>query len=156
MFSPNEKERDKQACVHARETHTHESDEIPAKKSGGRADNWLFDKSSDLHRGTQRVRQPAKGYTQKSKQTKNKYTQTKTRKYASLYVYDCLRSESESASQSSPPQLKCVRVISACAHTCGCPGTISLNSRLCLFVCRNTLSHTCNTKNTKTQQIHAK
>jgi hypothetical protein len=32
-------------------------------------------------------------------------------------MYDCLRSESESASHSSPPQLKGVRVISACART---------------------------------------
>ncbi len=35
-----------------------------------------------------------------------------------MYVcmYDCVRSESESASHSSPPQLKGVRVISARAH----------------------------------------
>ena len=31
-------------------------------------------------------------------------------------MYDCLRSESESASHSSPPQLKGVRVISTCAR----------------------------------------
>ena len=33
-------------------------------------------------------------------------------------VYDCLRSESESVSHSSPPQLNGVRVISACARAC--------------------------------------
>jgi hypothetical protein len=33
-------------------------------------------------------------------------------------MYDCLRSESESASHSSPPQLKGVRVISACVRAC--------------------------------------
>ncbi len=33
-----------------------------------------------------------------------------------LCMYLCMRSESESASHSSPPQLKGVRVISACAR----------------------------------------
>ncbi len=33
-------------------------------------------------------------------------------------MYDCLRTESESASHSSPPQLKGVRVIAACARAC--------------------------------------
>jgi hypothetical protein len=39
-----------------------------------------------------------------------------------MYVcmYACLRSESESATHSSPPQLKGVRVISACARVCVC------------------------------------
>ncbi len=36
--------------------------------------------------------------------------------YVCMYV--CLRSESEAASHSSPPQLKGVRVISACVRTC--------------------------------------
>jgi hypothetical protein len=34
-----------------RNTHTHPSDESPAKTSGGRADNWLLIKSSTLYRG---------------------------------------------------------------------------------------------------------
>ena len=34
-----------------RNTHTHESDESPAKMSGGRADNWLLFKESPLCRG---------------------------------------------------------------------------------------------------------
>ena len=34
-----------------RNTHTHWSDESPAKMSGGSADNWLLDKPSDLYRG---------------------------------------------------------------------------------------------------------
>jgi hypothetical protein len=54
----------------------------------------------------------------------------------------CMRSESESASHSSPPQLKGVRVICACARARLCSGTISLISLLCLFVCRCTPSHT--------------
>ena len=34
-----------------RNTHTHRSDESPAKMSSGRADNWLLSKSSVLYRG---------------------------------------------------------------------------------------------------------
>ncbi len=50
----------------------------------------------------------------------NKQTKTYIHMQTSTYVcmYDCLRSESESASHSSPPQLKGVRVISACARAC--------------------------------------
>ncbi len=55
-----------------------------------------------------------------------------------LCMYVCMRRESESASHSSPPQLKGVRVISACARARVCAGTISLISLLCLFVCRCT------------------
>ena len=59
-----------------------------------------------------RVRQPAVRYTQKSKQTNVPVC---------LCMYVCMRSESESASHSSPPQLKGVRVISACVCTrCVC------------------------------------
>ena len=35
-----------------------------------------------------------------------------------VYMHDCLRSDGESASHSSPPQLKGVRVISACERVC--------------------------------------
>jgi hypothetical protein len=34
-----------------RNTHTHQSDESPAKTSGGRADNWLLDNERYLYRG---------------------------------------------------------------------------------------------------------
>jgi hypothetical protein len=37
-----------------------------------------------------------------------------------LCMYVCMRSERESASNSSPPQLKGVRVISACARSLAC------------------------------------
>ncbi len=56
-----------------------------------------------------------KGILRKAnKQKTNIYSQ----RNASMHVcmYDCLRSESESASHSSPPQLKGVRVISTCAR----------------------------------------
>ncbi len=64
----------------------------------------------------QRVRQTAVRYTQKSNQI---YIWISTRTNT-MYVcmYDCLRSESESASHSSPPQLKGVRVLSACVRVC--------------------------------------
>jgi hypothetical protein len=67
----------------------------------------------------------------------------------------CMRSESASASHSSPPQLKGVRVISARARARVCAGTISQISLLCLFVCRcpchkHTHTQTSSTKNTGT------
>ncbi len=74
--------------------------------------------------------------------------------FVCLSMYVCMRSESESASHSSPPKLKGVRVISACAHARMCAVTISLISLLCLFVCRcapwhtHTHTHKSNTKNT--------
>ncbi len=54
---------------------------------------------------------------------------------------DCLRSESESASHSSPPQLKRVQVISTCVHARFRAGTVPLISLLCLFVCGRTPWH---------------
>ncbi len=66
---------------------------------------------------TQRVRQTAVKYTQKSKQTTNVFIHTHTQ-CTYVCMYDCLRSESEAASHSSPPQLKGVRVVSACARAC--------------------------------------
>jgi hypothetical protein len=71
-----------------------------------------------------------------------------------LCMYMCLRSESESASHSSPLQLKGVRVISACVCARVCAGNISLFSLLCQFICqftpwhKNTHTHTSNTKYT--------
>jgi hypothetical protein len=56
-------------------------------------------------------------------------------------MYVCMRSDIESSSHSSPPQLKRVRVISACARACVCAGTVSLISLLCLFISRCTLWH---------------
>ncbi len=56
-----------------------------------------------------------------------------------LCMYMCMRHESESASHSSPPQLKGVRVISACAHRCVCTGTTSLIS-LTVSVCLHTVT----------------
>ena len=38
--------------------------------------------------------------------------------HAYVFLYDCMRSESESESHSSPPQLKGVRVISECVRVC--------------------------------------
>jgi hypothetical protein len=71
-------------------------------------------------------------------------------------LYVCMRSESESASHSSPPQLKGVRVISACvcAHARLRWYYFANLSRLSLFVCRctpwhqHTHTNTSNTKNT--------
>ena len=63
-----------------------------------------------------------------------KQTDTNMHTCVSVYVNVCMRSESASASHSSPPQLKGVRVISACACARVCAGTISLISLLCLFV----------------------
>ncbi len=62
-------------------------------------------------------------------------------------MYMCRRSKNESASHSSPPQLKGVRVISACVHT------ISLISLLGLSVCQctPTLEHTHTQAALKTQ-----
>jgi hypothetical protein len=123
----------------------------------------------------QRVRQKAVMYSKK--QTKKEqfctYTDTKVRmlgesdvgkqlsgihrkenEQTCIFVYlcmcTCMRSENESASHSSPPQLKGVRVISPCAHAGVCPGTILLISLLCLFVGRahrdtKTHTHTSNT-----------
>ncbi len=71
-----------------------------------------------------------------------------------LCMYVCMRSESESGSHPSPPQLKGVRVISPCARVCVRDGTSSLISLLCLFVCRvHTETHTHTHKQTtlKTQ-----
>ncbi len=65
----------------------------------------------------QRVRDPAVRSTKKSKQAnKNICIHIHT-----AHIFVCMivwRSESESASHSSPPQLKGVRVISACVRTC--------------------------------------
>jgi hypothetical protein len=67
----------------------------------------------------QRVRQTAVRYTQKSKQTNIcAYIHIHTSMH--VCMHDCLRSESQSASHSSPPQLKGVQVISACARACLC------------------------------------
>jgi hypothetical protein len=62
----------------------------------------------------------------------------------SLSMYVCMRSESESASHSSPPQLKGVRVIYACARARVCSGTISLISLycVCLFAGAHRDAHT--------------
>ena len=71
-----------------------------------------------------------------------------------LCMYMCMRSESKSASHSSPPKLKGVRVISTCTRARVCSGTIPLISLICLFVCRctpwhkHTHTHTIYTKNT--------
>ncbi len=63
----------------------------------------------------QRVSQTAVVYTQKIKQTKNKYMYINIHRCMHVCMYDCMRSESESASQ---PQVKGVRVMSACARVC--------------------------------------
>jgi hypothetical protein len=63
---------------------------------------------------------------------------------------DCMRSESESASHSSPPLLKGVRVISARVRARVRAGNISLISLLCLFVylTQKKNTRTSHTKNT--------
>ena len=65
-----------------------------------------------------------------------------------LCMYACLRANSESASYSSPPQLKRVRVISAYARACS--STISLISLycVCFVIPKNTHTHKKNNKNT--------
>jgi hypothetical protein len=66
-------------------------------------------------------------------------------------MYVCMRSENESASHLSPPQLKGVRVISACARARVRAGTISQISSLCMFVCWQALTPT--HTHTHTQEI---
>jgi len=56
-----------------------------------------------------------------------------------------------SESHSSPPQLKGVRVISACARTRVYAGAISLISALCLFVCLSAGAHRDTKAQTHTQ-----
>ena len=63
-----------------------------------------------------RVKQRVVRYTQKSKQTEMLVV--------CLCMYDCMTSESESASHSSPPQLKGVRAISACVRACVLTGVV--------------------------------
>jgi hypothetical protein len=50
----------------------------------------------------------------------------------------CMRSEFESASQSSPPQLKGVRVISACACVCVCVLVLFRKYLYCVFLSAGT------------------
>jgi hypothetical protein len=63
-----------------------------------------------------------------------------------LCMHVCMRSERESASHSSPPQLKGVRVISTCVHARENTSTISLNSLYCVCLSagahRDTKTHT--------------
>jgi hypothetical protein len=67
----------------------------------------------------------------------------------------CMRSESESASHSSPPQLKRVRVISACVCERVRAGTIPLISLYCVCLSagahRDTKTHTHKQATLKTQ-----
>jgi hypothetical protein len=70
-------------------------------------------------------------------------------------MYVCMRSENESSSHSSPPQLKRVRVICMCARVCVCWYCFANLSTLCSSTgahcgTTNNLSHTSNTKNTGT------
>jgi hypothetical protein len=85
--------------------------------------------------------QPDVTYTQKSKQT-NMHT------CVSVYLL-CLRSKSESASHSSPPQLNGALVISACVCARACAGTISLISALCVCLAAGARRDT-------TKQTHTK
>jgi hypothetical protein len=60
-----------------RNTHTHLSDESPAKTPGGRADNWLFVKLRNLYRGETESYATSCKDTQK-KQTKKEQIHTYT------------------------------------------------------------------------------
>ncbi len=82
---------------------------------------WLYEEREWIS-----VRQPAVRDTQENYQTKWILV--------CPCMYVCMRSESESASHSSPPQLKGVWVISTCARARVCSGTIPLISLLCLPV----------------------
>jgi hypothetical protein len=75
---------------------------------------------------------------------------THTRKYTCWY-YDCLRSERQSSSDSSTPQLKSVRVIPTCVRARVCAGHIELISLLWLFVCRRDKKKTHTQATLKTQ-----
>ena len=69
-----------------------------------------------------------------------------------LCMYVCMRSESESASHSSPPQLKGVRVISACVCASTCWQYSANFSAVCLSAGAHrdtkTQTHISHTKNT--------
>ncbi len=101
-----------------------------------------------------RVRQPAGRYNQESKHT-NMHTCVSVNVCVYLCVCECMcvlvRSENKSASHSSPPKLKCVRVISA--YVSACSSTISLISLYCVcFVTqKHTHTHT-HTQTLKTQE----
>jgi hypothetical protein len=157
-------------------TQTHSSDESPAKTPGGRADNWLLDKTSVLYRGETETKETyCKIYSEKYIYI-NIHTHTsmhvgmyeclrseseselgnelsgiprKASKQTCILVclcmYVCMRSESESVSHSSPPQLKGVRVISACACARVCAGHYFANVStvyVCLPVHTVTQTHT--------------
>jgi hypothetical protein len=80
-----------------RNTKTHTSDESPAKTPDGRADNWLELKSILLYRGEKEIVHQLSGILSTAKKL---ITNINIHIHARMHVcmYDCLRSESESAS----------------------------------------------------------
>jgi hypothetical protein len=107
-------------CKHPRETCTL-TQAIKARQKcrmAGPTTGCLTKKDSCIEE-KQRDRQTAVRYTQKSKQTTYLHIRTHTHTQCThVCKYDCLRSESKSASHWSPPQLKSVPVILACARVC--------------------------------------
>ena len=93
-----------------RNTHTHRSDERPAKMPRGRADNWLLFKLSDLYRGeTESQATRCEVYWEKQTKKERRYTHTHTQVcmsglcmcartrvcwyYLIIYSGDCIVSE---------------------------------------------------------------
>jgi hypothetical protein len=141
-----------------RNTHTHRSDESPSKMFGGRSDNWLLDKTSHLYQG-ETESQATSCKVHSEKQSIYIYIDMHRHTIMDVGKYDCLRNESESASHSSPPQLKGVRVIStsASAHACVCWYYFSNLSAVsvCLPVHNATQKHT-RTHKTTYCQVYSK
>ncbi len=72
-------------------------------------------------------------YTQKSKQTKTNICIHTCTNGMYVCMYACMRSESESASHSAPPQLKGVRVISACVRVCALSSVVHVQQKTDTF-----------------------
>jgi hypothetical protein len=112
------------------ETHTHPSDESPAKTPGGRADNWFSDNSILLYREEkQRIRPPAVRCTQKNKHTRIKYINTQTHRYSNkqtsirvcLCMHVCMRRERISVTLVTTAAQGCASDLCICAlRACVC------------------------------------
>jgi hypothetical protein len=109
-------------CKQPRETHTlTEAMKARLKSRVAGPTTGCWTNEATCIEEDQRVRHPAVRCHQKNTPKKIKtYIHTHTHTSMHVCMYDCMRSESESASHLSPPQLKGVRVISACVRACAC------------------------------------
>jgi hypothetical protein len=110
-----------QYSVNIHEKHTHSPKRCKIGKNAGCQGRQLVvvQIKSTVSRRNRELGRQLSGILRKTN-TKKIHTHTHTHIHTSVHVcmYDCVRSEGESASHSSPPQLKGVRVMCACMRVC--------------------------------------